>query len=266
MVSPRPASFLGDLDLHLLGEGTHLRAYEKLGAHPCEEDGVAGVNFAVWAPNARSVSLVGDFNGWDGRQQPMRQAGPNGFWETFVPGVGPGALYKFEIHGPEGNLLPLKADPFAFRSERAPGTASIIQGLPHHEWGDGAWLAQRRTTHAHSAPMSIYELHLGSWRRRPDGTFMSYREIAADLAPYASYLGFTHVQLLPVTEHPYDPSWGYQPLGMFAPHQPLWRARRLQGLRGHPAPGGSGRHPRLGARPLPRGRPRLGLLRWHPPL
>ncbi len=217
MVSPRPASFLGDLDLHLLGEGTHLRAYEKLGAHPCEEDGVAGVNFAVWAPNARSVSLVGDFNGWDGRQQPMRQAGPNGFWETFVPGVGPGALYKFEIHGPEGNLLPLKADPFAFRSERAPGTASIVHGLPERPWGDGAWMEQRRRTRAHTAPMSIYELHLGSWRRRPDGTFMSYRELAAELAPYASWLGFTHIQLLPIMEHPYDPSWGYQPLGLFAP-------------------------------------------------
>ncbi len=145
MDRPRSASSLGDLDLHLLGEGTHLRAYEKLGAHPQVLAGVTGVSFAVWAPNARSVSVVGDFNGWDGRAHPMAQAGPNGFWETFVPGLVPGMLYKFEIHGPSGNLLPLKADPFAFRCERAPGTASIIHGLQTHDWGDGAWMEARRT-------------------------------------------------------------------------------------------------------------------------
>jgi len=217
MEPPRPTSTLGDLDLHLLGEGTHLRAYEKLGAHPRTVDGVAGVSFAVWAPNARSVSVVGDFNGWDGRAHPMAQAGPNGFWETFVPGLVAGMLYKFELHGPSGKLLPLKADPYAFRCERAPGTASIIHGLQPHVWSDATWLETRRRTKAHQAPLSIYELHLGSWRRRPDGSFMSYQEIAADLAPYASWLGFTHVQLLPVTEHPFDPSWGYQPLGLFAP-------------------------------------------------
>ena len=212
-----PASTLGDLDLHLLGEGTHLRAYEKLGAHPRQLGGVDGVSFAVWAPNAQSVSVVGDFNGWDGRCHPLRQPGSNGFWETFVPGVGVGALYKFQIHGPEGNLLPLKADPFAFRCEAAPGTASIVNGLQDHPWGDGAWLEARRRTRTHEAPVSIYELHLGSWRRRPDGTYMTYGEIAADLAPYVSWLGFTHVQLLPIMEHPFDPSWGDQPLGLFAP-------------------------------------------------
>ena len=212
-----PASTLGDLDLHLLGEGTHLRAYEKLGAHPRQLGGVDGVSFAVWAPNAQSVSVVGDFNGWDGRCHPLRQPGANGFWEIFVPGVGLGALYKFQIHGPVGNLLPLKADPFAFRCEAAPGTASIVHGLQDHPWGDGAWMETRRRTRTHEAPVSIYELHLGSWRRRPDGTYMTYGEIAADLAPYASWLGFTHVQLLPIMEHPFDPSWGYQPLGLFAP-------------------------------------------------
>ncbi len=217
MEAPRLTSILGDLDLHLLGEGTHLRAFEKLGAHPRTLDGQSGVSFAVWAPNARSVSVLGDFNGWDGRAHPLVQAGPNGFWETFVPGLVEGMLYKFELHGPNGKLLPLKADPYAFRCEQAPGTASIIHGLQAHAWGDGAWMEMRRKTKAHAAPMSIYELHLGSWRRRPDGSFMSYQEIAADLAPYVSWLGFTHVQLLPVTEHPYDPSWGYQPLGMFAP-------------------------------------------------
>ena len=212
-----PASTLGDLDLHLLGEGTHLRAYEKLGAHPRQLGGMDGVSFAVWAPNAQSVSVVGDFNGWDGRCHPLRQPGANGFWEIFVPGVGLGALYKFQIHGPAGNLLPLKADPFAFRCEAAPGTASIVHGLQDHPWGDGAWMETRRRTRTHEAPVSIYELHLGSWRRRPDGTYMTYGEIAADLAPYASRLGFTHVQLLPIMEHPFDPSWGYQPLGLFAP-------------------------------------------------
>ncbi len=212
-----PASTLGDLDLHLLGEGTHLRAYEKLGAHPRQLGGMDGVSFAVWAPNAQSVSVVGDFNGWDGRCHPLNQPGSNGFWETFVPGVGVGALYKFQIHGPAGNLLPLKADPFAFRCEAAPGTASIVHGLQDHPWGDGAWMETRRRTRTHEAPVSIYELHLGSWRRRPDGTYMTYGEIAADLAPYASWLGFTHVQLLPIMEHPFDPSWGYQPLGLFAP-------------------------------------------------
>jgi len=217
MERPRSASSLGDLDLHLLGEGTHLRAYEKLGAHPQVVAGITGVTFAVWAPNARSVSVVGDFNGWDGRTHPMAQVGPNGFWETFVPGLIPGMLYKFEIHGPSGNLLPLKADPYAFRCERPPGTASIIHGIQTHDWGDGAWMEARRMAKVHAEPLSIYELHLGSWRRRPDGSFMSYKEIAADLAPYANWLGFTHVQLLPVTEYPYDPSWGYQPLGMFAP-------------------------------------------------
>jgi len=216
-MEPSRASTLGDLDLHLLGEGTHLRAYEKLGAHLRVFEGTPGVSFAVWAPNARSVSVVGDFNGWDGRRHPLKPAGPNGFWETFVPDLAAGALYKFELHGPDGGLLPLKADPFAFRCERAPGTASIVHGLPGHTWNDAAWMEQRRATRPHAAPLSIYELHLGSWRRRPDGSFMSYGEIAADLAPYARWLGFTHVQLLPVMEHPFDPSWGYQPLGLFAP-------------------------------------------------
>ncbi|MBL0311298.1 MAG: 1,4-alpha-glucan branching protein GlgB [Holophagaceae bacterium] len=213
----RFASTLGDLDLHLLGEGRHLWAYKKLGAHPRIVERVEGVSFAVWAPNAQSVSVVGDFNAWDGRRHRLVPAGPNGFWEAFVPGLGQGELYKFELHGPDGALLPLKADPFAFRCERAPGTASIVHGLPAYAWDDGAWMERRRKTQAHAAPLSIYELHLGSWRRRPDGSFMNYREIAADLAPYVSWLGFTHVQLLPVMEHPYDPSWGYQPLGMFAP-------------------------------------------------
>lgn len=217
MEPAHPSSLLGELDLHLLGEGKHLRAYEHLGAHPRVQGGQAGVAFAVWAPNARAVSVVGDFNAWDGRRHPLAPTGGSGIWSGFVPGLAVGGVYKFELHGPDGTLLPLKADPFAFRCERAPGTASIVHGLPDYTWGDGAWLDRRRGQRPHAAPVSIYELHLGSWRRRPDGTFMSYGEIAADLAPYAAWLGFTHVQLLPIMEHPFDPSWGYQPLGLFAP-------------------------------------------------
>lgn len=208
--------WLGPLDHHLLAEGTHRRAYEKLGAHPVVLDGVPGTVFAVWAPNARRVSVVGTFNGWDGRCHPLRSS-DSGVWERFVPGVGPGELYKFELVGPEGDLLPLKADPFAFRCEPPPGTASVVHGLGDFAWGDGAWMADRGRVPIHAAPFSAYEVHLGSWRRRPDGRFLNYREIAEQLVPYVRHLGFTHVELLPVGEHPFYGSWGYQPLGLFAP-------------------------------------------------
>nr|WP_243287958.1 1,4-alpha-glucan branching protein GlgB [Geothrix terrae] len=209
-------SRLGPLDHHLLAEGTHRRAYEKLGAHPMVLDGVAGTAFAVWAPNARRVSVVGPFNAWDGRRHPMRPSDA-GVWEGFIPDVGPGELYKFELHGPRGNLLPLKADPYAFRCEVPPGTASVVHGLGDYAWGDAEWMAARGRVPIHRAPFSAYEVHLGSWRRRPDGRHMSYREIAEQLIPYVRYLGFTHVELLPVGEHPFYGSWGYQPLGLFAP-------------------------------------------------
>ncbi len=209
-------SRLGPLDHHLLGEGTHLRLYEKLGAHPVALDGVAGTAFAVWAPNARRASVVGPFNGWDGRRHPMRPS-DSGVWEAFIPGVGPGELYKYELHGPRDELLPLKADPFAFRCEAPPGNASLVHGLGAYAWGDGDWMAARGRVPIHRAPFSAYEVHLGSWRRRPDGRFMGYREIADQLIPYVRHLGFTHVELLPVGEHPFYGSWGYQPLGLFAP-------------------------------------------------
>jgi 1,4-alpha-glucan branching enzyme len=205
---------LGDMDIWLLAEGTHYRPYEKLGAHLAELEGVAGVNFAVWAPNARRVSVVGNFNNWDGRRHAMRKRGASGMWEIFIPGLAAGDLYKFEIKTQAGDLL-LKADPFAFRAELRPGTASIVAGLmpvvPSSE--------ARRRANGLTAPLSIYEVHLGSWRRVPgDGNrWLSYRELAAQLIPYVKDLGFTHIELLPVSEHPFDGSWGYQPIGLYAP-------------------------------------------------
>ncbi len=205
---------LSELDLYLLGEGTHMHLYDKLGAHPLVLDGVDGVAFVVFAPNARRVSVVGDFNSWDGRRHAMRVRG-NGFWEIFVPAARPGDKYKYEIVGPAGTILPLKSDPVAFAVELRPQTASIVVDLealprPHPPPG-GA--------NALSAPISIYEVHLGSWRRRPEqgGRWLSYRELADELPGYARDMGFTHVEFLPISEHPFDGSWGYQPTGLFAP-------------------------------------------------
>ncbi|MGQ9368856.1 1,4-alpha-glucan branching protein GlgB [Azospirillum sp. A39] len=210
---------LGELDVHLLAEGTHLKAYERLGAHPREVDGIKGVAFAVWAPNARRVSVVGDFCDWDGRRMPMRRRVEAGVWEIFIPYVEPGERYKFELKGPDGNLLPLKADPYAFQSEMRPQTASVVHGLQPYDWGDGEWMLRRAEAHVREAPMSVYEVHLGSWARVPeDGNrFLTYDELAERLVPYVRDLGFTHIELLPVTEHPFDGSWGYQPIGLYAP-------------------------------------------------
>jgi 1,4-alpha-glucan branching enzyme len=210
---------LGELDLHLLGEGTHLRAFEKLGAHPVTLDGVAGVGFAVWAPNARSVAVVGDFNGWDGRQHRMRRHPGCGVWDLFLPGVRPGDVYKFEIQGPDGTRLPLKADPYGTEMELRPRTGSVVTAPAAHPWRDAEWMAKRGARNDREAPISIYEVHLGSWRRRPEegDRWLSYRELAEQLVPYVADLGFTHLELLPVSEHPFDGSWGYQPLGLFAP-------------------------------------------------
>ncbi len=211
---------LSDLDLHLLAEGTHYQAYDKLGAHLRVMDGVSGVAFAVWAPNARRVSVVGDFNAWDGRRHPMRLHPGNGIWELFVPGLGEGAQYKYEILPRAGPPLPLKADPYAFGFELAtPRTASVVASLDGHRWGDGPWLAERERRNALDAPIAIYEVHLGSWMRVPEegNRFLSYRELAERLAAYVAELGYTHVELLPVMEHPFYGSWGYQPIGLFAP-------------------------------------------------
>ncbi len=210
---------LGDVDVHLLGEGNHHHAGTVMGAHCRTIDGIAGAAFAVWAPNARRVSVVGAFNDWDGRRCPMRLRHGVGIWEIFVPGLEPGALYKYEIVGPDGEKLPLKADPYAAWAEPPPGNASRIAPPSRHHWRDGPFLDGRWRRNDRAAPISIYECHLGSWRRKPeDGDRMlTYRELAAELVPYVRDMGFTHLELLPVSEHPFDGSWGYQSLGLFAP-------------------------------------------------
>jgi len=209
---------LSGYDLHLLGEGTHFRLFERLGAHSLRHEEVEGVRFAVWAPNARRVSVVGDWNGWDGRTQPMRLHPGNGIWEIFVPGVPLGARYKYEIIGRDGGLLALKTDPVAFAFEAdEPRTAAAVADLNGFTWGDAEWMDERKRRNALHRPMSVYEVHLGSWRRSEPGTLPSYRELAEQLADYVSEMGFTHVELLPITEHPYYASWGYQTLGYYAP-------------------------------------------------
>lgn len=209
---------IGDVDLHLFNEGTHRRLWTKLGAHVRTIDGVTGVSFAVWAPNARRASVVGDFCNWDGRVYPMRMLGSSGVWELFIPDVQPGALYKFEFLTREGALR-VKTDPFAAKMEQYPGDASIVEPPATYEWTDAAWLAARETADPVRSPVSIYEVHLGSWARMPeDGSRMlTYREIAPRLAEHVKALGFTHVELLPVMEHPFYGSWGYQVSGYYAP-------------------------------------------------
>ena len=208
---------LGDLDAHLLAEGTHREAYRKLGAHRMRQNGVDGIGFAVWAPDARKVSVVGDFNEWDAGADPMDKRWDCGVWERFVANAREGDRYKFAIWNAEGTLLPLKADPYAFRAELRPATASIVAPLPappsRKERAADQRIAQNR-----EAPMAVYEVHLGSWKRRPeDGNrFLNYRELADELLPYVKDMGFTHVELLPISEYPFDGSWGYQPTGLFA--------------------------------------------------
>ncbi|MDQ3561123.1 MAG: 1,4-alpha-glucan branching enzyme, partial [Pseudomonadota bacterium] len=183
---------LGSLDVYLVAEGSHRRVFERLGAHPCAIEGVDGVAFAVWAPNARRVSVVGEFNQWDGRRHPMRKRIEAGIWEIFLPGAAAGQLYKFEIIGADGQLLPLKSDPVGFEQEAPPSTASRIVGPPGHRWSDAEWMAQRQGRQALGAPVSIYEVHLGSWRRKDGDLFLSYGDLTAELVPYVKDLGFTH--------------------------------------------------------------------------
>ena len=213
-------SSLGEVDLYLLGEGSHQNIFSILGAHCVRLAGVRGCRFAVWAPSASRVSVVGDFNDWDGRRHVMRLHPGNGLWEIFIPGVDAGRKYKFELLDAGGRLLPLKADPLAHYFEPPPGNASIVYESGYR-WSDDRWMAGRSVEPPLDRPISVYEVHLGSWRRdRDDGNrSLSYRELAAQLVDYVSGMGFTHVELLPVTEHPFDGSWGYQPIGMYAPTQ-----------------------------------------------
>jgi 1,4-alpha-glucan branching enzyme len=213
-------SLLTDFDLHLLHEGTHHRAYEKLGAHVIKENGrPVGTSFAVWAPHAWSVSVIGDFNGWNSQADPMHPRGQSGVWERYIPGVVPGTRYKFAIVSRVDDYRVAKADPYGFAAELRPQTASVVWDLDGYTWGDQTWMGHRRGNNSITAPISIYEVHLGSWMRVPEegNRWLNYREIAPRLADHAHDLGYTHVELLPVAEHPFDGSWGYQSTGYFAP-------------------------------------------------
>ena len=215
-----PYSFgpvLGPMDDYYIAEGSHLRLFDKLGAHLIDHEGATGFNFSVWAPNAKRVSVVGEFNDWDGRRHTMRNRVDTGIWEIFIPDLPPGKAYKYEIVGARGELVPLKADPYADRSELRPATASITAAPLNHEWGDEAHRAFWGATNSRREPISIYEVHAGSWQRRDDGTFLSWDELADRLIPYVVETGFTHIEFMPISEHPFDPSWGYQTTGLFAP-------------------------------------------------
>ncbi|WP_435259101.1 1,4-alpha-glucan branching protein GlgB [Thioclava sp. FR2] len=207
---------LGEMDEYLLGEGTHKRLWQVLGAHLITHEGVEGTHFAVWAPNAQRVSVVGDFNIWDGRRHPMRRRGATGVWELFIPGLGEGTTYKYELIGPHGDPVPLKADPVGFGSEHPPANASVVRPITGR-FRDTDWMESRAARHTVDAPISVYEVHLGSWRRAEGNRMLSYLELADQLTEYAASMGFTHIELLPVSEFPFDGSWGYQPVGLFAP-------------------------------------------------
>ena len=216
-----PYSFmpvLSEFDLYLMAEGTHHDQYEKLGAHEMTVQGVRGVLFAVWAPNAIRVSVIGDFNHWDGRRHMMRVRGSTGIWEIFVPGIGQGAVYKFEVKSRFKGFLAQKADPYGFFSEVRPKSASVVWNLDRYSWSDKKWMEARQERNWFESPISIYEVHLGSWRRVPEeeGRWLTYRELADSLVSYVKEMGYTHVELMPVSEHPLDESWGYQTIGYFS--------------------------------------------------
>jgi 1,4-alpha-glucan branching enzyme len=208
---------LGSIDLHLMGEGRHRELYRVLGAHPAEIDGVQGVRFAVWAPTASRVSVVGGFNFWDARRHPMRRHPAAGAWDLFVPGLKPGEVYKYDIRGQWGQPVPQKADPMAWATERAPATGSVVASDTPFRWTDAAWMQRRTAAHAPTAPISAYEVHAASWLPAAEQGQSGWSALADKLAPYAAGMGFTHLELLPVMEHPFGGSWGYQPLGQFAP-------------------------------------------------
>jgi len=211
--------FLGELDEHLIAEGSHLSLWEALGAHIVTHENTPGTHFALWAPNASRASVVGDFNQWDGRVHCMRRRGSTGVWEIFIPDITDGEAYKFELLDHAGNALPQKADPFGFGAEHPPKTASIVRDLKSYNWSDSAWMSKREAQQRIDQPISIYEVHTGSWKTvvEEDNRPLSYHELADDLVSYAKSMGFTHIELMPVSEFPFDGSWGYQPIGLFAP-------------------------------------------------
>ncbi len=210
-------SRITDFDMYLLREGKHLYSYEKLGAHLCELEGIKGVNFTVWAPNARQVSVVGNFNHWDSRYHPMRILGESGIWELFIPGLEEGEIYRYDLRSHHHGYHALKSDPYGFYSEVRPANASVVADIDSYAWGDEAWMEARKERKHLASPIATYEVHLGSWRRKDDGRFLSYRELAVELVKYVKDMGYTHIELLPITEHPLDASWGYQVTGYYAP-------------------------------------------------
>ncbi len=230
--------WMGELDRHLFAEGNHHHVWRRMGAHVTERDGLAGVQFCLWAPNARSVALLGDFNGWDGRHHPMQQR-LGGLWELFIPGLGEGQIYKYEVRAQNGHCYQ-KADPYGFRHEIRPNTGSVVAELGRYHWNDGSWIDQRDSRDPLSQPISVYEMHLGSWMHaaadhpwieadgstrppvpaadlKPGARLMTYPELAEKVIPYVKARGFTHIELMPVSEHPFDGSWGYQVTGWYAP-------------------------------------------------
>ncbi|OYX92595.1 MAG: 1,4-alpha-glucan branching enzyme, partial [Novosphingobium sp. 35-62-5] len=208
---------LGPLDDFLIAQGTHQRLFDKMGAHLIEHEGASGVHFAVWAPNASLVSVVGDFNDWDHRRHPMRRRADIGVWEVFIPDIGEHRAYKYRITAADGTVLPLKADPYAQAAEFRPSTASVTAHPVKMDWGDADHRAHWASVDARRQPMSIYEVHPGSWQKPHDEGFYTWDELADRLIPYVAEMGFTHIEFLPVSEHPYDPSWGYQTTGLYAP-------------------------------------------------
>ncbi len=208
---------ISEFDLHLLSEGTHYRSWEKLGAHLVKNNKLEGALFTLWAPNAGEVSVIGDFNNWQKTANPLARIKDSGYWHGFVPGVQQGALYKFAITSKYQNYQVEKTDPYAFHCETRPATASVVWEINDYAWQDAEWMTTRHARHHHEAAISVYEVHLGSWMRREDGSWLSYREMAEKLAEYVAHMGFTHVELLPINEHPLDGSWGYQTIGYYAP-------------------------------------------------
>ncbi|WOI54919.1 1,4-alpha-glucan branching protein GlgB [Palleronia sp. LCG004] len=210
---------MGEMDEYLLGEGTHQRIWTALGAHVLEHEGQHGTHFAVWAPNAQRVSVVGEFNGWDGRRHVMRKRGATGTWEIFVPNIGEGEAYKYEILGADGQRQPLKSDPVGFGSQHPPENASVVRDIRGYGWQDAKWMKSREARNERGAPISVYEVHLPSWKRKVDegNRPLSYQEAAEELVDYVVEMGFTHIELMPISEYPFDGSWGYQPVGLFAP-------------------------------------------------
>jgi 1,4-alpha-glucan branching enzyme len=209
-------SFITDLDRYLYAQGTHERIYEKLGAHLIEVDGVKGVHFAVWAPNAKAVYVIGDFNHWTSYEHPLEPLESSGIWTRFEPSLGPGALYKYRIISQDDQAFE-KADPVGFAAEIRPQTASVVANIDCYTWGDESWMQNRRQAQAFDTPIAIYEVHLGSWQRGEWNRYLTYTELAKRLIPYVKEMGYTHIELLPIAEHPFDGSWGYQTVGYYAP-------------------------------------------------